>query len=239
MAAEVEFSAKTEKRIEAKYRSYRLAPVRLNRMFPILVITGEALPAKRFDDQARDLPVLITTLKEFLTGVWEGPESVWRRKGRPVGLSDFAREDRAHLWQRTGQSLDYSEPTPEVWEGFLGEESIWSDPQTQDLDWEPRPMDRQLQAKMDRVLNEVKAEPPANKPVPAPTPWSWPERERNPSRAGRPGARAFEAERPGPRLRRVPGPVNTRAVLLHVNCFYDGNCEPEEEMAGLMRSSIV
>ena len=170
VAAEVEFSAKTAKRIEEKYRSYRLAPVRLNRMFPILVITGEALPAKRFDDQARDLPVLTTTLKEFLTGVWEGPESVWRRKGRPVGLSDFAREDRAHLWQRTGQSLDYSEPTLEVWVGFLGEESIWSDPQTQDLDWEPRPMDRQLQAKMDRVLNEVKAEPPANKPVSAPTP---------------------------------------------------------------------
>ena len=87
-----------------------------------------------------------------------------------MGLSDFAREHRAHLRQRTGRSLDYSEPTPEVWEGFLGEESIWSDPQTQDLDWEPRPMDRQLQAKMDRVLNEAKAEPPANKPVSAPTP---------------------------------------------------------------------
>ena len=170
VAAEVEFSAKTEKRIEQKYRSYRLAPVRLNRMFPILVITGEALPAKRFDDQAGDLPVLTTTLKKFLTGVWEGPESVWRSKGRPVGLSDFAREHRAHLRQRTGRSLDYSEPTPEVWDGFLGEEFIWSDPQTQDLDWEPRPMDRQLQAKMDRVLNEAKAEPPANKPVSAPTP---------------------------------------------------------------------
>ena len=56
-------------------------------------------------------------------------------------------------------------------------------------------------------------------------------------RAGQ--ARAFEAERPGPRLRSVPGPVNTRAVLLRVNCFYDGNCEPEEEMADLIRSSIV
>ena len=170
VAAEVEFSAKTKKRIEQKYRSYRLAPVRLNRMFPILVITGEALPAKRFDDQAGDLPVLTTTLKKFLTGVWEGPESVWRSKGRPVGLSDFAREHRAHLRQRTGRSLDYSEPTPEVWDGFLGEEFIWSDPQTQDLDWEPRPMDRQLQAKMDRVLNEAKAEPPANKPVSASVP---------------------------------------------------------------------
>ena len=52
-------------------------------------------------------------------------------------------------------------------------------------------------------------------------------------------ARAFEAERPGPRLRRVPGPVNTRAVFLHVNCFYDGNCEPEREMAGLIRATAL
>ena len=58
-------------------------------------------------------------------------------------------------------------------------------------------------------------------------------------RAGQPGARAFEAERPGPRLRRVPGPVNTRAVFLHVNCFYDGNCEPEREMAGLIRATAL
>ena len=171
MAVEVEFSAKTEKRIEEKYRSYRLAPVRLNRMFPILVITGEALPAKRFDDQARDLPVLTTTLKEILTGVWEGPESVWRRKGRPVGLSDFAREHSApHLRQPTGRSLDYSKPSSETWARLIGKEFIWSDPQTEDLDWEPPPMDRQLQAKMDRVLHEAPAEPPANKPVSAPTP---------------------------------------------------------------------
>ena len=171
MAVEVEFSAKTEKRIEAKYRSYRLAPVRLNRMFPILVITGEALPAKRFDDQARDLPVLTTTLKEILTGVWEGPESVWRRKGRPVGLSDFAREHSApHLRQPTGRSLDYSKPSSETWARLIGKEFIWSDPQTEDLDWEPPPMDPQRQAKMDRMPNEGKAGPSTNKPVSAPTP---------------------------------------------------------------------
>ena len=178
VAVEVEFSAKTEKRIEEKYRSYRLAPVRLNRMFPILVITGEALPAKRFDDQAGDLPVLTTTLKEILTGVWEGPESVWRRRGHPVGLSDFAREHSApHLRQPTGRSLDYSKPASETWARLIGKEFLWSDPQTEDLDWEPPPMDwepppmdPQLQAKLDRVLNEVRAEPPANKPVSAPTP---------------------------------------------------------------------
>ena len=135
MAVEVEFSAKTEKRIEEKYRSYRLAPIRLGRSFPLLVITGEELPAKRFGGQAGDLPVLTTTLKKFLTGVWEGPESVWRRRGHPVGLSDFAREHSApHLRQPTGRSLDYSKPSSETWERLIGKEFIWSDPQTEDLD---------------------------------------------------------------------------------------------------------
>ena len=52
VAVEVEFSAKTKRRIEEKLRSYRLAPVRLNTTFPVLVITGEPLPAKRFDELA-------------------------------------------------------------------------------------------------------------------------------------------------------------------------------------------
>ena len=175
---ELEFSAKGKRRIEEKLRSYRLAQVRLGRTFPLLVITGEALPAKRFDNLAGDLPLATTTLKEILTGVWEGPESVWRRRGHPVGLSDIAREHSApHLRQPTGRSLDYGKPSSETWARLIGKEFIWSDPQTEDLDWEPPPldwepppMDRQLQAKMDRVLNEVKAEPPANKPVSAPTP---------------------------------------------------------------------
>ena len=120
--------------------------------------------------------MLTTTQKEVLTGVWEGPESVWRRKGRPEGLSDFAREHRAHLWQRTGRSLDYSKPSPEVCEKLLGEEYIWSDPQTEalaeGLDRDLPPIDPQLQAEMDRVLNEAKAGagPSANKPVSAPMP---------------------------------------------------------------------
>ena len=30
------------------------------------------------------------------------------------------------------------------------------------------------------------------------------------------------------------GHYNTRSALLHVNCFYDGNCEPEAEMTALI-----
>ena len=174
VAVEVEFSAKTEKRIEAgKLRSYRLAPVRLNKTFPILVITGEALPAQRFDNLAGDLPVLTTTLKEFLSGVWEGPESIWRRKGRPVGLSDIAREHQYHLLQQTGRSVDYSKPSPEVWEKFIRrEESIWSDPRIEELDLDLPLIGPQLQAEMDRVGNEAKTGTSEVAPVAAPVPPS-------------------------------------------------------------------
>ena len=173
VAVEVEFSAKTEQRIEKKLHSYRLASIRLNKTFPILVITGEALPAKRFDALARDLPMLTTTLKQCLTGAWEGSESVWRRKGRPVGLSDITREHRAyHLCQRTGRSLDHTKPWPQVWARLAREESIWSDPQAdaQGLDRELQPIDPRPQADMNHVLNEAKAGPAVHKRVSAPMP---------------------------------------------------------------------
>ena len=169
-AVEVEFSAQTVGRIEAKLRSYRLAPMRLNQTFPMLVITGEALPARRFDDLAGDLPILTTTLKEFLTGVWEGPESVWRRKGQPVGMSHIARGHRGHLSQQTGRSLDYSKPAPEVWEKLIIEEFIWSDPDFEGLGQAVPLIDPRLQAEMDGVLNEAKAGPSEESPVSAPIP---------------------------------------------------------------------
>ena len=30
------------------------------------------------------------------------------------------------------------------------------------------------------------------------------------------------------------GQYSTRSLLLHINCFYDGNCEPEAEMTALI-----
>ena len=175
LPVEVEFSAKTVKRIEEKLRSYRLAPIRLGQTFPILVITGDELPAKLFDDLAGDLTILTTTLKAFLTGVWEEPESVWRRKGLPVGLSDIARARRAHLMQPTGRSLDYGKPTLEVWEGLLGQEIIWSDPQTEDLDWGSPPIHPDLQEMLDHARNEIRAGSAQNQLISDPTPPTPPE----------------------------------------------------------------
>ena len=38
----------------------------------------------------------------------------------------------------------------------------------------------------------------------------------------------------GPGFDALQGRYNTRSALLHVNCFYDGNCEPEAEMTALV-----
>ena len=175
---EVEFSAKTEKRIEKeKLRSYRLAPIRLGKPFPILVITGEELAAKRFDDLAGDLVILATTLKEFLTGVWEGRESVWRRKGSPVGFGEITQAYWDHLQQPTGQPLDYSKPTAEVWRDLLREELITTAPWNNVLDRELPSAGPRVGEEMDRKQNAGKAEPSTSKTVsvpmqrtPSPTP---------------------------------------------------------------------
>ena len=41
----------------------------------------------------------------------------------------------------------------------------------------------------------------------------------------------------GPAFERFQGQYNTRAALLHINCFYDGNCEPEAEMTALIQAT--
>ena len=139
IAVEIEFSARTPQRIQAgKLRSFRLAPTKLDQTFPMLAITGEASAAKHFDNLAGNLPILTTTLKEFLTGVWEGEESVWRRKGRRVDLNDIATEHQPHLLQLTGRPFDKTEPSGEVWAKLSSEEFILLDPHT-DLGGMERP----------------------------------------------------------------------------------------------------
>ena len=41
----------------------------------------------------------------------------------------------------------------------------------------------------------------------------------------------------GPAFVRFQGQYSTRSLLLHINCFYDGNCEPEPEMTTLIRDT--
>ena len=206
VAVEIEFSAKTETRIDTeKLRSFRLAPIRLNRVFPVVVITGEALAAKRFDDLAGDLPMVTTTLREFLTGVWEGPDSVWRRKGLPVRLSDIATEYWAGLWQQTGQSLNFSKPSPDVLARFLREESIWVDPYTDGFDVEPQqPISAKLPAGTPPVLNEARAEPAVTTPVSAPAP---------PTRSPAPVEQPPISEAPAIHRSRVLGRINRLVAM--------------------------
>ena len=41
-----------------------------------------------------------------------------------------------------------------------------------------------------------------------------------------------------PAVQLLQGEYSTRSLLLHINCFYDGNCEPEPEMTALIRETI-
>lgn len=41
----------------------------------------------------------------------------------------------------------------------------------------------------------------------------------------------------GPAFETFQGQYSTRSLLLHINCFYDGNCEPESEMNELIRAT--
>ena len=41
----------------------------------------------------------------------------------------------------------------------------------------------------------------------------------------------------GPAFETFQGQYSTRSLLLHINCFYDGNCEPESEMTDLIRAT--
>ena len=41
----------------------------------------------------------------------------------------------------------------------------------------------------------------------------------------------------GPAFEAFQGQYSTRSLLLHINCFYDGNCEPEAEMTALIRAT--
>ena len=41
----------------------------------------------------------------------------------------------------------------------------------------------------------------------------------------------------GPAFEIFQGQYSTRSLLLHINCFYDGNCEPEAEMTALIRDT--
>ena len=175
---EVEFSATSRKRIEEeKLRSYRMSLADLGIGYPILAITGAKEPAKLFDDAAGDLTIFVTTLAEFKTDIWEGPNSVWRHKGKPVDMRAIAGGRRVHLCQRTGRKVDTSAPPVETWLEQHRRESVWVDPATEGLEtcgWEDPPVfevvdDHGPVDKSPAVpAAAVQSPPPANNPVTVP-----------------------------------------------------------------------
>ena len=55
-----------------------------------------------------------------------------------------------------------------------------------------------------------------------------------PQSAGQARRAMLRMRNDGPELVAFHGQYSIRSELLHINCFYDGNCEPEDEMAALI-----
>ena len=58
-----------------------------------------------------------------------------------------------------------------------------------------------------------------------------------PQSAGQAHSALLRMRNDGAELVTFHGQYSTRSGLLHINCFYDGNCEPEEEMTALVRAT--
>ena len=58
-----------------------------------------------------------------------------------------------------------------------------------------------------------------------------------PQSAGQARRALLRMRNDGPDFVAFHGEYSIRSELLHVNCFYDGNCEPEPEMTALIRAT--
>ena len=58
-----------------------------------------------------------------------------------------------------------------------------------------------------------------------------------PQSAGQARRALLQLSSDGPAFETFQGQYSTRSLLLHINCFYDGNCEPEPEMTALIRAT--
>ena len=58
-----------------------------------------------------------------------------------------------------------------------------------------------------------------------------------PQSAGQARRALLRMRNDGPEFVSFHGDYSIRSELLHVNCFYDGNCEPEAEMTALIQAT--
>ena len=61
---------------------------------------------------------------------------------------------------------------------------------------------------------------------------------REPQSAGQARRALLQMGAGDPRVGTLQGQYHLRARMLHIDCFYEGNCEPEQEMVDLVRATI-
>ena len=82
---EYERSAKADFKIDGKIGPYRSLLLE-GQAVPMLMVTEEREPAVIFARRGDDIPMLVATHDDVISGPWYGPESVWRYRGATVDI---------------------------------------------------------------------------------------------------------------------------------------------------------
>ena len=82
---EYERSATDDSKIDGKIGPYRTLLLE-GQATPILMVTEERDPAEIFASRGDDIPMLVATYDNVISGPWYGPKSVWRYRGATVDI---------------------------------------------------------------------------------------------------------------------------------------------------------
>ena len=82
---EYERSAKADFKIDGKIGPYRSLLLE-GQAVPMLMVTEERDPALIFASRGDDIPMLVATHYNVISGPWYGPESVWRYRDATVDI---------------------------------------------------------------------------------------------------------------------------------------------------------
>ena len=64
----------------------------------MLMVTEERDPALIFARRGDDIPMLVATYDDVISGPWYGPESVWRYRGATVDIDHLKTVVARRIW---------------------------------------------------------------------------------------------------------------------------------------------
>ena len=104
---EYERSATDDSKIDGKIGPYRTLLLE-GQATPMLMVTEEREPAEIFASRGDDIPMLVATHDDVISGPWYGPESVWRFRGATVDIGHLMTVvERPDLVERIDAQITY------------------------------------------------------------------------------------------------------------------------------------